>query len=356
MSTRGSRALLALIAITTSLIIAPGGVADARPSSSAVTAAAVEWVGAGTLQNIYDPTATEVPARYINDHTFIKGRDGTWHMFGITGPVPTPPQVWPDPAQEITFAHATAPSLTGPWQTQPAALTVDRRYPNPANGEEHLWAPHVIESGGTYYMFYAAGGNGAAINLATSPDLWTWTRVPTGPLFRGRAARDPQVTRVGNGWVMYYCEFDATTHQHIVAYRTSSDLLNWSNERVAFADPSTIENSASSTESPFVIQHNGWWYLLIGPRGGYVGTDVYRMQRPIELRGGRLRRPCPRACRRGHPGWPRLVGQRRGLLPTRRVPRAAALAGQPAALAEPEQSGAGTGQGAPAPRLRAGSP
>ena len=44
-----------------------------------------------------------------------------------------------------------------------------------------------------------------AINLATSTDLWTWTRHPDGPLFHdGYDARDPFVIRIGEQWVMYY--------------------------------------------------------------------------------------------------------------------------------------------------------
>lgn len=88
----------------------------------------------------------------------------------------------PDSASEISFAHASAPDPHGPWTTHPDALTVDPSY----HGEEHLWAPHVVEANGTFWMFYAAGGrDGAAINLATSTDLFVWTRVPSGPLFRG---------------------------------------------------------------------------------------------------------------------------------------------------------------------------
>ncbi|MEU7047817.1 hypothetical protein [Streptomyces eurythermus] len=63
----------------------------------------------------------------------------------------------------------------------------------------------IIEAGDTYWMFYAASGSdGAAVNLATFTDLFTWPRVPSGPMFRGHAARDPMVVRIGGEWVMYY--------------------------------------------------------------------------------------------------------------------------------------------------------
>ncbi|GAA2624828.1 hypothetical protein GCM10010425_20980 [Streptomyces spororaveus] len=167
---------------------AAGAAALALPGAAgtATTAAAEadpphRWIGAGPFTHVHDPS---LPGRrrYLNDHTLIKAY-GRWHLFGIVGDS-APPGASPDSAAEVAFAHASAPGPYGPWTPHADALTVDRSY----FGEEHLWAPHVVEAGGTFWMFYAAGGRGgAAINLATSSDLFTWTRVPSGPLFRGIA-------------------------------------------------------------------------------------------------------------------------------------------------------------------------
>ena len=236
-----------------------------------------EWVTPGAFTKAYDPSAGESQSWYINDHTFVRDQaTGTWHLFGITHAEPA------DPENEIEFAHATAPSLEGPWTKQASALTVDTSY-----GETHLWAPHVIFSDGTYYMFYAGGGSDLAnveINLATSTDLFHWTRSPDGPLFRdGFEARDPMVIRIGDQWVMYY---DATSDpaggNHVVAYRTSTDLLHWGARNIAFTDPTT-GTGAGTTESPFLVHRGAWWYLFIGPRVDYVGTDVYASQDPFHF-------------------------------------------------------------------------
>ncbi|MEU6716971.1 family 43 glycosylhydrolase [Nonomuraea sp. NPDC046802] len=262
------------------IVTATAGVAVSPAGALPESAAATEWVGAGRFNHVYN-TARLSPPRYLNDHTLIKGRDGLWHMFGITG-TEAPQGVAPDSRQEDNLAHATAPSLNGPWTTQPYALTVNPTY----HGEDHLWAPHVIENAGTYYMFYAAGlGRDAAINLATSQDLFTWTRHPGGPLFRdGLEARDPFVTRVGSQWVMYYTATSTPDGgNHVVAYRTSTDLITWSGRQIAYTDPTTTADSGPVTESPFVVERDGWWYLFIGPRGGYVGTDVYRSQNPLRF-------------------------------------------------------------------------
>ena len=235
-----------------------------------------EVVDAGAFARIYDPGIGEPDEWYINDHTVFRDEDGLWHLFGITHREPA------DPFDETEFAHATATEPHGPWTKQPTALRVDREY-----GETHLWAPFVIGSQGRYYMFYAAGGadrTAAAMNLATSTDLFHWTRQPTGPLFHdGYDARDPMVARIGDEWVMYYCaNREPTGGNHVVAYRTSTDLVHWGERRIAFTDP-TEGTEAGNTESPFVVRHGSWWYLFIGPRPDYVGTDVFRSDSPFRF-------------------------------------------------------------------------
>jgi len=234
-------------------------------------------VTAGNFTYIYDPSVGEQEKWYINDHTFIKDTNGTWHLFGITHKEPQ------DPEHEILFAHATAPHLSGPWIKQPFALKVNFTY----FGETHLWAPHVIHVNETYYMFYNGGDadhTKYAISLATSKDLFNWTRLPSGPLFRdGFDARDPMVTKINDTWHLFYCATDPPQNgNHIVAYRTSSDLTHWSERHIAFTDPSK-GTYGGPTESPFVVFNNGWWYLFTGPRDDYRKTAVFRSQTPTNF-------------------------------------------------------------------------
>ncbi|WP_030721507.1 family 43 glycosylhydrolase [Streptomyces sp. NRRL S-237] len=270
------RGLLRGAAAGAGLLALPVSAGAATAAAPAETDPPHRWIGAGPFTHVHDPS---VPGRrrYLNDHTLIKA-NGRWHLFSIVGDS-APTGESPDSGAEVSFAHASAPDPYGPWIPHADALTVDRSY----FGEEHLWAPHVIEAGGSFWMFYAAGGrDGAAINLATSPDLFTWTRVPSGPLFRGIAARDPMVLRIGGEWVMYYTELSAPQGRHIVAVRRSTDLRNWSPPRTAFVDAST-ETTLSVTESPCVVERDGWYHLFIGPRGGYEGTDVFASRNPFRF-------------------------------------------------------------------------
>jgi arabinan endo-1,5-alpha-L-arabinosidase len=215
----------------------------------------------GDFQHVYDPSLGEAGPWYLNDHTFVRDREGTWHLIGITHAEPFAP------FEEVDLAHATAPEVTGPWTKQRHALTAD-----PASGEHHLWAPHVIEHRGRYWMYYCAGGDAPEayrIHLATSDDCWRWERHPANPIVvDGYEARDPMVLRVGDRWVMYYtATLDPSGGPHIVAACESDDLVHWSGRHVVYQDELS-GTGAGPTESPFVVARDDRFLLFLGPDYG----------------------------------------------------------------------------------------
>jgi beta-fructofuranosidase len=230
----------------------------------------------GEFSRIYDPSAAEPNKWYINDHCFIRDGNGIWHLFGITHQEPALPM------DEDNFAHATAKCLTKKgWKKEPFALSVD-----PNRGEEHLWAPHVIYDNGLYYMFYCAGAKNHSkykIHLATSKDLYSWQRYAGNPVVvDGYDARDPFILRQTDKWVMYFTATSTPSGgNHIVASRTSTDLLHWDDKTVVFVDPSK-GTWGGPTESPNVVRRGRFYYLFIGPRDDYRCTAVYRSTDPFQ--------------------------------------------------------------------------
>jgi len=168
----------------------------------------------GEFKFIYDP-ATPKEAWCLNDHTFVKGPDHLWHVFGITHIKPL--DFFKDPG--LRLDHATAHTLLqSPWHKEDFAVTVDTKKYN-----EHLfWAPHVVFDKGLYHLFVCTGaaqGHTYAIHRLVSKDLWHWERTEPRPvLVDGFDGRDPMVIRDGNRWILYYC---ATSEpeggHHIVA-------------------------------------------------------------------------------------------------------------------------------------------
>jgi beta-fructofuranosidase len=213
---------------------------------------------AGDFSLVYDPSDGLADRWYINDHTFIRDHGGTWHLVGITHREPLAP------FEELDLAHAIAPTLHGPWTREPDALSADQE-----SGETHLWAPHIVEHDGAYWMFYCGGGASGPeyrIHLATSEDCVSWKRHEENPMVvDGFEARDPMVLRVGDRWVMYYTATSAPEGgHHVVAATESTDLVHWHGRHVVYRDPMS-GTAAGPTESPFVVEHAGSYFLLIGP-------------------------------------------------------------------------------------------
>jgi hypothetical protein len=132
-----------------------------------------------------------------------------------------------------------------------------------------LWAPHVIEHAGRYWMFVCGGGPSPSefrILLATSDDCTHWTRHPESPLIvDGYEARDPMVLRVGDRWVLYYTATDAPAGgRHVVVAAESDDLVHWRGRRIVYTDACS-GTGGGPTESPFVVERGGRFHLFIGP-------------------------------------------------------------------------------------------
>lgn len=225
---------------------------------------------------------------YVNDHTLIFGEDRRWHLFGIFHREPY------DSEHEYDFVHAVSavrdPASwdAGSFLLSPFAegVALSRR---PDLGETHLWAPHVVRAGERYVMVYQTGGddNRAQIRMAESTDLERWTRVGDAVLFEDICvARDPMLRRNGDEWTLYYTRCNNARGQRSgVAYRTSTDLRRWSAPAMALTLESTPAMFNSGyTESPFVFEWNGWYYLSVTSYPvAFDATFVYCSRSPFQF-------------------------------------------------------------------------
>lgn len=231
----------------------------------------------GDRRRLLDASPSADEPWYINDHTLIRDREGRWHVFGIWHPEPA------DPAHERLFLHASTADLEGaPWTIHDPVIPARTEI-----GEEHVWAPHVIEHEGRYRMFYCGGRadhTDYRIELATSDDLFTWELHPGGSLVTdGFDARDPMVLRDGDRWLLY-CTRTSTPQGgfHEVSVRTSEDLVTWSDPLVAYR--STQSGTVGGpTESPFVVPVGEGWLLFVCESGEYDRTLAYYSTDPLRF-------------------------------------------------------------------------
>jgi len=284
------------------------------------------YLRVGDFRKIYDPSLGATEEWWINDHCFVYGPDAHWHLFGITLEQPHNPEFARylddrihmgvpyeerlrqgmemmrsyreaaargekpaiDFAAEDDMAHARSPSLfDGPWVRKPYAFRGDE-----ALGENRVLAPHVVRKDGLYYMVYSAGEDNEregywVTHLATSPDLENWTRYENNPLFSDYYnARDAMIMPHGEQWVMYYkANSEPQGGNHTVAYRTSADLVHWSDRKTCFTDRAT-GTMPGTTESPVVVRRGPWYYLFLSVRedynpGAYTFMEVFRSRDPF---------------------------------------------------------------------------
>jgi glycosyl hydrolase family 43 len=207
----------------------------------------------------------------LKDYAVVKN-EGVWHVFGIKSKHNGSSS---DSGNENTFMHAISTNLLD-WKFQPDVIkTLADSYES-----DHVWAPHIIEKDGTYYMFYTMvkGGwpNSQTIGYATSTDLYNWTQHSSySPLWipsdfswpswneNSGSCRDPFVmwNEKLQKYLMYYTARGPSSRV-VLGVVSSSDLISWKDEGWAIDGYSGTRWGTSELESPYVIYKNGAYYLF----------------------------------------------------------------------------------------------
>ena len=205
------------------------------------------------------------PGGYVVDHALIK-KDGLTHLIYIRGTTATN---WPE-YPLFNFGHAVSRDLKN-WEIQQPVLQC------PATGwdQYQVWAPYILERKGLYYMFYAGENKNVAqaICLATSSDLYNWTRYDKNPVIttgtwgiwdsaRWSDCRDPVVLQDGDNYFCYYTAVRKNAEngqsESCLGISSSADLIHWKDEGFI-----RLEQSLTTPpESPFVLKRNGTYYLF----------------------------------------------------------------------------------------------
>jgi beta-xylosidase len=220
----------------------------------------------------------------IADHSWIRDDGGDFHLFFHTE----------DHGSGSYIEHYVSTNLE------------DLRYvgialrPNPDGWDSYaLWAPHVLKSGKTYFMFYTGTdgpsgnpGTKQRIGLATSTDLVTWTRCPDNncpgtpgdgciyqceecwttwggsPGSHNQQCRDPFVIHdsINNRWLMF-ATAKSLNQYGVVTVAYSMNLKDWTGAGFIGATRRLetgigAQTTGGQAENPFVTSHNGTYYLV----------------------------------------------------------------------------------------------
>ncbi len=247
-----------------------------------------------------DPLIYETPFKYISDFSFIRGEDGLWHVFGITGDL-TPGMIWTQDGQARTFSHGSSPDLRNWTYHRPVISISDDTHPDGKGRykDRNVWAPHVIRHGDTYHMFYTSVNEfiSQSISLATSKDLFEWKEYEHNPVFTLEGVewahwvrdgwsdcRDPAVLIDGDTFYLYVTAEAAKKEgmrdeeRGLVVVAESDDLIHWQNPQIAL-------RTRRAPESAQVWKNGEAYYMVIsaGGSGTYVSDHPARGWRRSEF-------------------------------------------------------------------------
>lgn len=222
------------------------------------------------------------PGWRSKDFSIVK-REGLYHIFWTRTSIADPNGV-----TETALGHAVSWDLYN-WTQRDSVIPV-----RPGEWDHHrIWAPHVVESDGVWYMFYTGvtdqPGSYAfhqRTGLAVSTDLDTWTRVDEPIYDCGDipwSYCDPLLPAGGNlrdvfvmqdpdeagRWLMYQTAIPASDPvRYVVDVAATVDGFE------SWEDVGPLWTTYHATtgrelcESPHLFSHDGTWYLLFTTNAG----------------------------------------------------------------------------------------
>jgi hypothetical protein len=219
------------------------------------------------------------PSRHnIVDHSFVQLPDDRWLLWATLRNTRV---------GHIVFGWEAASLTQSPWQELGVVARAD-----PAWGETHqlkpdgsieegMGIPHFVVNEGLYYCFY---NTRSGIRLMTSDDGRNYRRLDLG---RGRGnllytdgGRDLMILNIDGLWHAYSCR----TVNRAVSYvmvKTSRNLIDWERPRMVSMG-GRAGNGPVDAESPFVVQHEGCFYLWRSSSISFK-TFVYRSADPYDF-------------------------------------------------------------------------
>ena len=216
-----------------------------------------------------------VPQTKLKDHTFFE-YEGYFYFVAIS--IELPEQHKPS---EYTFAYARTQDFCT-WESLGFILA-----PGAEGGpdESYIWAPHVIQEGHTFYMFYTGVNRHMAQTMmlatTTNPaDPASWQKQGAvfqpnheGMVYAGPEAwsdcRDPMILKHNGQYYLYYTGRDLSGG--IVGVAKATTLEGPWEDLGAVLE----SNTNSMLESAFVVSQDGYFYLFYNhvPRVPYGGPQ-----------------------------------------------------------------------------------
>jgi len=230
------------------------------------------------------------PGHHLGDAWFHVEPGGLAHAFYLVCPDDVPRHTAWD------IAHATSTDLVG-WELH--GTVIER-------GTDHEWDGGCLATGSVlatddgYLLAYTARWDEprVATGLATSPDLFTWTKHPDNPVSTpgaGYVTNRPWQGRPGTHWRDPFLRRDGAgrLQQLVTAARTdladdasgTVAVVTQSSGRWDVGGPLAVDAVTREVECPQVIEVDGAWFLVFST-WPHLFADAVRAEHGPRLRPG----------------------------------------------------------------------
>lgn len=216
------------------------------------------------------------PGYRAKDFALLR-HQGLYHLFYTRRNVNVPLD-----STEKDLGHAVSVDLISWSQLDPVLPVRPGFWDN-----HHIWAPHIVESDGVFYMFYTGVSHipgvyhyHQRIGLATSGDLLNWNRLDEpvmwcedapwtycNTLSADTAIRDafvmPSTGTPGEWWMYFSTSFAEEPLSMVTGVVETPDLggASWIDRGpLAVTGPSVT--GSHLCESPHLFDHDGLWFLM----------------------------------------------------------------------------------------------
>lgn len=224
------------------------------------------------------PVATALPVAgdvAVHDPALVAGAEGEpWYVYSTGDARENAGAIQ---VRRSTDAGATWEYLGTAWGPSDSPRWAQEAVP----GVTNYWAPELYEHDGTWYLYYAAstfGSNRSVIGLRTSPTLdpedpdYGW--VDRGEVWRSEPTDDYNAIDAG-----IVEDADGTPWMVFGSYWSGIQVveLAWPDGLpVAGDEPQPLASRLSSPhaiEAPYVVPHDGWFYLFVSQDACCQGVD-----------------------------------------------------------------------------------
>ena len=219
-----------------------------------------------------------------------KYNDKYWLSY-LGGPKPG----YETPPLSISLACTDDPTIPSQWNRldQPCLNPTD---PDIREFEGYtLFKSHIIHDkdktlGAPFVMFYNAASKkgGERIGIALSDNMTDWKRYGSSHILANQSPEgkagitgDPQITRIGDVWVMFY--FGAFWRPGAFdTFACSYDLVNWTKWEGTDLISSSEPWDKTFAHKPWIVKHNGvvyHFYCAVGDKGRVIALATSKDMR-----------------------------------------------------------------------------